>query len=251
MYALYAFCREVDDIADEPAPEANKLAGLAAWREALDRLYAGLIPDQIVGQALIGPIARYGLPRAPFDEILHGMETDARGPVRAPSMAALDSYCDRVAGAVGKQSVRIFGCRDGQAEAFALATGRALQLTNILRDLAEDAADGRLYLPREALLAADIDSEDPRKVLEHPNLALACATVAAEASKYYGEATRLLETMSPDDTRRLRPARIMTNIYRLIFDQMSSRGWDRALEPVAVGKAEKLSVALLTYVRRV
>ena len=250
MYALYAFCREVDDIADEPAPEASKLAGLDDWRKALDRLYSGEVPEQIVAQALIAPIARCGLPREPFDAILRGMETDARGPVRAPSMAALIAYCDDVAGAVGRQSVRIFGCADAHADDFARATGRALQLTNILRDLAEDAADGRLYLPREALLAASMETDDPDTALAHPGLGEACATVAAEAARHYGEAGRLLHAMSRDDASSLRPAVIMTAIYRRLFDRLSARGWESVLEPVRMGKIEKLGIALIAYLRR-
>ncbi len=250
MYALYAFCREVDDIADEPAPEASKLAGLDDWRKALDRLYSGEVPEQIVAQALIAPIARCGLPREPFDAILRGMETDARGPVRAPSMAALIAYCDDVAGAVGRQSVRIFGCADAHADDFARATGRALQLTNILRDLAEDAADGRLYLPREALLAASMETDDPDTALAHPGLGEACATVAAEAARHYGEAGRLLHAMSRDDASSLRPAVIMMAIYRRLFDRLSARGWESVLEPVRMGKIEKLGIALIAYLRR-
>ena len=250
MYALYAFCREVDDIADEPAPEAGKLAGLDGWRQSLDRLYSGQIPEQIVARALIAPIARCGLPREPFDAILRGMETDARGPVRAPSMAALIAYCDNVAGAVGRQSVRIFGCADARAEDFALATGRALQLTNILRDLAEDAADGRLYLPSEALLAAGIETEDPDAALAHPGLGKACATVAAEAARYYAEAERLRHAMSRDDALSLRPAVIMTAIYRRLFDRLSARGWGSVLEPMRMGKIEKLGIALIAYLLR-
>jgi len=249
MYALYAFCREVDDVADEPAPEASKLAGLDAWRDALDRIYANQSPDQPIAQALIGPIARYRLPRGPFDAILLGMETDARGPVRAPSLADLEAYCNQVAGAVGLQSVRIFECRDDTADAYALATGHALQLTNILRDVAEDAADGRLYLPREALEAAGIDSDDPAVVMAHPGLGAACAYVGSIAADSYREAEAMLAAMSRSDAKRLRPAAIMTTIYRRLFDRLSARGWDRVLEPVKFGKAEKLAIALLTYMR--
>jgi phytoene synthase len=249
MYALYAFCREVDDLVDEPAPQANKLAGLDAWRDALDQVYAGQAPELPIAKALMGPIARYRLPRAPFDEILRGMETDARGPVRAPSLAALDAYCDRVAGAVGLQSVRIFACRDSKADAYAIATGRALQLTNILRDIAEDAADGRLYLPREALDSGGVDSDDPAVVMAHPGLGAACAYLGSIAASSYRDAETLLAAMSRADAKSLRPAAIMTAIYHRLFNRLSARGWDRVLEPVAIGKTEKLAIALLTYVR--
>jgi phytoene synthase len=244
MFALYAYCREVDDIADEPAPEADKRARLDGWRRELDRLYAGEAPSDPVAVALVAPIARYQLPRMPFEEILRGMETDATGPVRAPTMAELDLYCARVAGAVGLQSVRIFGCHDGHADAYAQATGRALQLTNILRDLAEDAGDGRLYLAREALDKAGITAREPAAVLAHPGLGSACAILAERAGQSYREAARLRAAMAPDDARALKPAAIMTAVYRSLFDRMAARGWERATEPVVMGKAAKLGVAL-------
>jgi phytoene synthase len=244
MFALYAFCRAVDDIADEPAPRDDKLERLKAWHGELDRLYGGGAPEQPIAAALRGPIACYGLPRAPFVEILRGMESDARGPIRAPSMAALEVYCARVAGAVGQQSVRIFGCRDVAADSFALATGHALQLTNILRDLAEDAADGRLYLPREALDAGGIAGDDPAAALSHPGLPAACAWIAARAEARYGEAEVLRRAMAPGDARALRPAVIMTAVYRRIFERLRDRGWQRAIEPLSLSKAEKLWLAL-------
>ena len=247
MFALYAYCRDVDDIADEPAPEADKLARLDGWRRMLDQLYDGQAPADPVAAALAGPIVRYLLPRDPFDEILRGMETDATGPVRAPTMAELETYCARVAGAVGLQSVRIFGCADPRADDYAQATGRALQLTNILRDLAEDAEDGRLYLPVEALDAAGIEAREPRAVLAHPALGRACAYVAGRAAQSYREAEQLRAAMRPADARALRPAAIMTAVYRTLFDRMAARGWDRALEPVPMGKAAKLGVALRCF----
>ena len=172
------------------------------------------------------------------------METDATGPVRAPIMTELELYCARVAGAVGLQSVRIFGCADNRADAYAQATGRALQLTNILRDLVEDAEDGRLYLPREALDAAGIDAREPQAVLAHPALGQACAMIAERAAESYREAERLRAAMARADARALRPAAIMTAVYRTLFDRMAARGWDRATEPVTMGKAAKLGVAL-------
>ena len=244
MFALYAFCRAVDDIADEPAPRDDKLDRLEAWHGELDRLFGGGMPEQPIAAALRDPIARYGLPREPFVEILRGMESDARGPIRAPSMAELEVYCARVAGAVGQQSVRIFGCGDIAADGYALATGHALQLTNILRDLAEDAADGRLYLPREALDAGGIQGDEPVAVLAHPGLPAACAWVAARAEARYGEAEALRSAMAPADARALRPAVIMTAVYRRIFERLGERGWQRALEPLSLSKADKLWIAL-------
>ena len=147
-------------------------------------------------------------------------------------------------------SIKVFGDDSEAARRGAIALGHAMQLTNILRDLAEDAADGRLYLPSEALLAAGVETEDPHAALAHPGLGKACATVAAEAARHYAEAERLRHAMSRDDALRLRPAVIMTAIYRRLFDRLSARGWESVLEPVRMGKIEKLGIALIAYLRR-
>ena len=150
MYAIYAFCREVDDIADGAASPAAKLAELDGWRVEIAALFAGR-PSRPTTRALALPVSRFALPRAEFDAMIDGMEMDAGERMRAPSLAELERYCRCVAGAVGLLSVHVFGTRGPQLEQGALALGEALQLTNILRDLAEDAGRGRLYLPRELL----------------------------------------------------------------------------------------------------
>jgi presqualene diphosphate synthase len=169
MYAVYAFCREVDDIADGERPVEHKLAALAAWHEEIEALYDGH-PRHLVARALAGPVQDYQLRREDFLAILAGMEMDARGDIRAPDLATLDLYCARVASAVGHLSVHIFGDSSDAAHAVADSLGRALQLTNILRDLAEDAARQRLYLPREILDRHGIRRDEPAAVLRHPAL---------------------------------------------------------------------------------
>ena len=244
MFALYAFCRAVDDIADDPGLVEDKVARLDAWRRDLDTLYRGATPRHAIARALADPIARFALPRAPFDEVLRGMESDARGPVQAPSMAELETYCARVAGAVGLQSVRIFGCTDAHADDFALATGHALQLTNILRDIRDDAAAGRLYLPREALAAAGVEARDPVGVLRDPGLGEACAWLAERARRRYREADAIRSRMAAADAHSLLPAVIMAAIYRRLLRRIVARGWGAARAPVALGGAEKLWIAL-------
>ncbi len=148
MYAIYAFCRLVDDIADEDGDIADKRARLARWRERIGGLYRGEA-DGPVTRVLRAATARFALRREDFVAVIDGMEMDAETAIVAPDLATLDLYCDRVAGAVGRLSVRAFGDASPAADRVALALGRALQLTNILRDVDEDAARGRLYLPRE------------------------------------------------------------------------------------------------------
>ena len=146
MYGIYAFCRIVDDIAYDPAPFETRRPRLDAWRRRVAGLYRGETDDAVT-RVLAGAVAAFGLRQSDFEAVIDGMEMDAAAIV-APSLAELDLYCDRVAAAVGRLSVRAFGDASPAADQVAWHLGRALQLTNILRDIAEDAARGRLYLPR-------------------------------------------------------------------------------------------------------
>ena len=158
MYAIYAFCRVVDDIADDDASFEAKRAALDAWRTRIAALYRGEANDPIT-RSLLAAIREFDLQREDFQDIVDGMEMDAGEPIVAPTLAALDVYCDRVASAVGRLSVRVFGDASAAARDVAYALGRGLQLTNILRDVGEDAARGRLYLPKEFLDEAGIPAE--------------------------------------------------------------------------------------------
>ena len=240
MYAIYAFCREVDDIADEPAPDEEKRRGLADWRTAIDALYAGR-PDRAITVALVQPVAEYGLAREDFLAVIEGMEMDAYEAICAPTLEELDRYCDRVASAVGRLSVKAFGASEPQAADVARHLGRALQLTNILRDLDEDAERDRLYLPAEFLEAAGIETHDPISVLANPKLGAACDALAEVAREHYRQAAAALRTCA---RRPMRPARVMMHAYRRILDALIHRGWSRHAEPVSNSKLAKLWIVL-------
>jgi len=240
MYAIYAFCREVDDIADEPAPIEEKRAGLARWRGEIDALFAGQ-PRHVVARALLGPIAAYRLRREDFLAMIDGMEMDAAADIRAPSLAELDLYCARVASAVGHLSVRVFGDASPAADRVAEELGRALQLTNILRDLVEDAARGRLYLPRELLEAHGIAAREPQEVLRHPALPAACRDLAAIARRHYVAAA---EAMAASSRRAMRPAAVMGAVYRATLDRLVAADWRPPERPVRVPKWLKLWLVL-------
>ena len=168
MYEIYSFCRKVDDIADSPGPRDRRVEQLKLWRADIDAIYNGSAVTRARG--LAAPVKTFGLRREDFQAVIDGMEMDVVADIRAPDWHKLDAYCDRVASAVGRLSVRIFGMEEKAGIALAYHLGRALQLTNILRDIDEDAAIGRLYLPREALQAANILTPDPTAVLAHPRL---------------------------------------------------------------------------------
>ncbi len=240
MYAIYAFCREVDDIADDERPAAAKLAALAAWREEIAALYAGL-PHRPVARALQPAVAQYGLRREDFLAIIDGMEMDAGTDIQAPDLAMLDLYCARVASAVGHLSVHVFGDAGENAHAVAEALGRALQLTNILRDLDEDARRNRLYLPRELLDRHGIREREPMAVLRHPALPAVCRDLAVLAEEHFRQAARAMALCS---RRAMRPAAVMAAFYRATLAALLEADWRHPEQRVRLSKARKLWLVL-------
>ncbi len=194
MFEIYSFCRRVDDIADEAGPRDRRLEQLQKWRADIGALYAGTPPPHLSG--LARAVRGFNLQREDFLAVIDGMEMDVVADIRAPDFATFDLYCDRVASAVGRLSVRVFGMEKEPGLALAHHLGRALQMTNILRDLDEDAAIGRLYLPREALDDAGIAGNDPAAVLASPAISKACAPVAARAERHFAEADTIMAKQS-------------------------------------------------------
>ncbi|HWM45564.1 MAG TPA: presqualene diphosphate synthase HpnD [Xanthobacteraceae bacterium] len=242
MFEIYAFCRAVDDIADSTLARPERLRQLEAWRRDIDAIYAGTPPAPPAPLVRLAAIARaFSLERADFIAVIDGMEMDALADIRAPDTATLDLYCDRVACAVGRLSVRVFGLRHDEGRALADHLGRALQLTNILRDLDEDAEVGRLYLPREALQAAGILTDDPAAVLAHPALARACAPVIARAHTHFEEADAI---MARCPRRAARAPRIMSAVYKIILADIAARGFAPPRPRVRVSRARLVWILL-------
>jgi presqualene diphosphate synthase len=240
MFAVYAYCREVDDIADSDASPIAKQAGLAVWRAEVAAIFAGSAKTAL-GRVLAELVPTYHLREIDFLSIIDGMEMDAVEDIRAPSLADLDLYCDRVASAVGRLSVRIFGDDRPAADRVAHNLGRALQLTNILRDLVEDGERGRLYLPRELLLAHGISDGEPMAALRHPSLPLACNDLAAIADGHFVEAERAMRQCS---RRAMRPAAVMRAVYQELLRRLRRGGWRDPAAPVSVPNTLKLLLAL-------
>ncbi|HXX09365.1 MAG TPA: presqualene diphosphate synthase HpnD [Pseudolabrys sp.] len=239
MFEIYSFCRQVDDIADSDAPHPQRVTGLSEWRRNIDALYSGRNAPGLDG--LAKTIVRFDLRKADFLAVIDGVEMDARADICAPSMEELDLYCDRVASAVGRLSVRVFGMNDTEGQSLAHHLGRALQLTNILRDIDEDAEVGRLYLPREALQLADIDTRDIQSVLSNPRLGIACAFIVDRARAHFAKAD---EIMANCPRQVVRAPKIMGAVYRQMLEYMVSRGWLRPRNRVHVNKSHLLWIAL-------
>ncbi len=243
MYAIYAFCREVDDIADEPGTLLEKQSGLSAWRMEIERVYRGA-PTTPTGVALLEHIKDYDLPKQEFTLVIEGMEMDAAGPIIAPTMDGLLAYTRRAAGAVGMLSMPVFGApRSQAAEDFALSLGDALQLTNILRDVEEDAAEGRLYLPAELLKKYDCPLT-PDMIGATPGLPQVREELAAVARDKFAATRAALVHL---DWKMLRPALLMMGVYEAYLDKMCARGWANGQSKMQISKFEKSLIALHWY----
>jgi phytoene synthase len=237
MFGIYAFCRAVDDIADDQEGDrAARTAALNVWRSDLDRLYAGA--DAGMASFLAEPVRGFGLERADFEAIVDGMQMDVDADIVAPDHATLDLYCDRVASAVGRLSVKVFGMERQPGLDLAHHLGRALQLTNILRDLDEDAAIGRLYVSSDALAVAGLPVSDPLGVVADPRIDVAARHIAAEAGLHYEAADKVMRTAKG----QLKAPRLMGAAYGRILKHMLAQGWKPPRRRVSLGKGEKLWV---------
>ena len=240
MYAVYAFCREVDDIADEGGTRDEKMSALKGWRKEIDRLYEGE-PEYPTGVALLEPVRQFNLPRDEFLLVIEGMEMDAAGPIIAPALETLFAYTRRVAGAVGQLSMPVFGAPPGEAsDDFAISLGDALQFTNILRDIEQDAGEGRLYLPIEFLEKHGCPAT-PDNIAEAPGLPGVRAEMAAVAREKFARARAALKHL---DWKVLRPALLMMGVYERYLDKMAARGWDNGQPRVTIPKHEKAMIAM-------
>jgi phytoene synthase len=231
MFEIYSFCRAVDDIADDPGERAGRRERLQRWRDDIEALYAGNPPPNL--RQLAGAVTRFGMRKEDFLAVIDGMEMDIVADIRAPAQAVLDTYCDRVASAVGRLSVKVFGMDENDGFRLAHHLGRALQLSNILRDLDEDAAIGRLYLPNEALTAAGITTQDPQEAVSHPAVNTACEPIVARARTHFVQADAVMDRWP---RAVVKAPRIMAEAYKSILDALEVRGFSAPRQPVKLSK---------------
>ncbi len=241
MFEIYKFCRKVDDVADSTGPRDARRAELDRYRQDVAALYAGRTSERMGG--FLGPVREFGLRRDDFLAIIDGMEMDVLSDIRAPDLATLDLYCDRVASAVGRLSVRVFGLPNDEGIKLSYHLGRALQLTNILRDVDEDAEMGRLYLPHEYLREAGIQSDDPATVLADPNLGQACTPLIRRARDHFAEARKVMDSQP---RAIVKAPRIMAEAYAPMLDRLQERGFTAPRERVRIDRM-KLLWSVLRY----
>ena len=233
--ALYAFCREVDDVVDEAAEPGVARMKLAWWRVEVAAMYGGT-PQHPVTQALKVIVGEYALPREHFDAIIDGMAMDLEQN-RYLDFATLERYCHRVAGVVGLLSAEIFGYTDPATRGYAHELGIAFQLTNIIRDVGEDARRGRIYLPQDELHRFGVSAADilGRKVT--PGFQALMAFQVDRARAYHA---RALAALPARDRRAQRPGLMMAAIYRALLDEVERDGYrvlDRRISLTPLAKA--------------
>ena len=242
--ALYAFCREVDDAVDEAREPSVASVTLEWWRAELDRLFAGA-PQHPVTRALAPFVARFGLRRERLEEIIEGMALDL-AQVRYASFAALRRYCHLVAGVVGVLAAGIFGYRDPRTLEYAERLGTAFQLTNIIRDVGEDARRNRIYIPLDELERFAVPASDILNARHTDAFARLMAFQADRAERHYDEALALL---APVDRRSQRPGLVMAAIYRALLAEIRDDGFHVLERKVSLTPLRKLWIAWKTWAK--
>lgn len=247
MFAIYAFCREVDDIADDGVGSREDRRGrLDIWRKDIAALYSAEKNDAGKAEFLRPVVGLYQPRQEDFLAVIDGMEMDVAQDIVAPDLGTLDLYCDRVASAVGRLSIKVFGMEEGPGFALAHHLGRALQMTNILRDLDEDAEVHRLYLPRDYLLEAGVSIGEPMEALSNPNVDKACRRVAALAHAHYEKAARVMDSRPAGN---LRPPRLMGAVYEEILRRSEETGWAPPRTRVHLSKLALIGLVLRSGLR--
>ena len=239
--ALYAYCREVDDVVDEVHDPGVARAKLAWWRAEIAAVYEGT-PQHPVAQALVPVVRTYRLPREHFDAVIDGMAMDL-AQQRYADFAELERYCHRVAGVVGLLSAEIFGYEEPSTARFARDLGVAFQLTNIVRDVGEDARRGRIYLPQEDLDRHGVTASAILRGREEPGFRALMAFEVARAREWYDRAMREL---APRDRRAQRASLAMAAIYRALLDEIERDGFRVLDRRIALTPLRKLWIAWRT-----
>jgi len=247
MSALYAFCREVDDVADDEAvPVEERWRRLAEWRADVERACSGGTPHKAVNRELQPYIVKHRLPLALFEELIRGVEMDLEIK-RYQTLDDLEQYCYRVASVVGLLSIEIFGYENPRCRDYALYLGKALQLTNILRDVRNDAERGRIYLPLDHLQRFGVTESEILALHYTDRFRQLAEAVAARARHFY---ERARETLPPEDRRSMAAAELMGSVYWRLLRKLEFQQFDVfGPNPTRLTKAQKVLLILRTWFR--
>ena len=242
--ALYAYCREVDDVVDECSDAQIAATKLAWWRQELDRLYAGQ-PEHPVTRALQPVLVEFNLPQELLLEIIDGMAMDLQ-QTRYADFTALSLYCYRVASVVGLLAAEIFGYTERQTQKYAHDLGMAFQLTNIIRDVGEDARRGRIYLPLDELQRFEVPVDDILNARQTDNFRRLMEFQIERAEHYYAQAMSELPAV---DRKAQRPGLVMAAIYRTLLDEIKRDGCQVLRQRISLPPLRKLWIAWRTWIR--
>ena len=242
--ALYAFCREVDDVVDECQDPQLASTKLVWWRMEVAKLFEGK-PEHPVTQALQGVLPHFNLPQEQLLEIIDGMEMDLT-QTRYLDFKGLSLYCYRVASVVGLLAAEIFGYEDRKTQKYAHDLGMAFQLTNIIRDVGEDARRGRIYLPIEDLQQFDVKAADILNARYSDNFRRLMEFQIARAEQYYEQA---FAQLPPGDRRAQRPGLVMAAIYRALLNEIRRDGCQVLTQRTSLTPLRKLWLAVKTWVK--
>ncbi|MBE6453199.1 MAG: hypothetical protein E7012_06920 [Alphaproteobacteria bacterium] len=248
MFTIYAFFRHIDDIVDGDLPIPEKEELIKAWRTELDNIYDKKVPTTDIGRKIYKNCMRFKLPKTEFVKMLDSISMELPTPIQAPDIEDFNKYCRGVAGVPGNLTLRIFGCEDEELiEKLSTCLGRALQITNILRDVKEDAQAKRIYIPAQMLAEAGIVSKDPLNVLVDKNLVIAREKLSQLAEADYKEASELVKQLPKKTMRQIR---MMTDIYKRYFDIMKNRGWEIISPKPKISKINKLCLIIKAFLGR-
>ena len=242
--ALYAFCREVDDVVDECHDLQIASTKLAWWRQEVAKLYTGK-PDHPVTQALVPVIAEFAVPQEQLLEIIDGMEMDLQQS-RYLDFKALSLYCYRVASVVGLLAAEIFGYQDRKTLKYAHDLGMAFQLTNIIRDVGEDARRGRVYLPMDELKRFEVPVADILNARHSDNFRKLMEFQIERAEQYYAQAMNMLPAV---DRKTQRPGLVMAAIYRTLLEEIKNDGCLVLNQRTSLTPIRKLWIAWRTWIK--
>jgi 15-cis-phytoene synthase len=247
MAALYAFCRAVDDVADEDSvPTEKRREQLAAWREDVRRACENRKPQFVLNQEFQPVIQKFKLPSALLDELIKGCEMDLE-KLRYENFEKLELYCYRVASVVGLLSIEIFGYKNPACREYAVYLGKALQLTNILRDVKNDAARGRIYLPQSELKKFNVNEAEILNS-EYSNRYLALASSVAERAKGFYDLAH--KTLPPEDRKSMVAAELMGSVYWELFQKLQRKKFNVfGPQPLKLSKPHKLALIAKSWLR--
>ena len=242
LYTLLAFVRHLEDVVESPVALAEKQEILSMWREEMDNIFERRVPATDIGRRIYKNCMRFKLPKAEFLNLVDSISANIDNPLKAPTLKQLSGYCRGVGGMTGSLSLRVFGCTDEQTiRELSTSLGLAVQITNILLNVKEDAQNGRLYIPQELLEKAGISATDPKSVVVDKNLAAARRELARNPPENYRTVYEILEKQEKTTAR---PIRLITDLYRKYFDIMEKRGWEIISPKPRVSKWCKLRILL-------